>query len=78
MHFSFIKYNLIKGCTMFYKCYNNRNILIKGDYIMSIKLIKASYEYQDLIVDMLKEWIDYNNNHPLLVEHVLLKMELLN
>ena len=30
---------------------------------MSIKLIKASYEYQDLIVDMLKEWIDYNNNH---------------
>ena len=26
---------------------------------MSIKLIKASYEYQDLIVDMLKEWIDY-------------------
>ena len=31
---------------------------------MSIKLIKASYEYQDLIVDMLKEWIDYNNNHP--------------
>lgn len=31
---------------------------------MSIKLVKASYEYQDLIVDMLKEWIDYNNNHP--------------
>ena len=45
MHFPSIKYNLIKGCTMFYKCYNNRNILIKGDYIMSIKLIKASYEY---------------------------------
>ena len=49
---------------MFYKCYNNRNISIKGDYIMSIKLVKASNEYQDLIVDMLKEWIDYNNNHP--------------
>lgn len=49
---------------MFYKCYNNRNILIKGDYIMPIKLVKASNEYQDLIVDMLKEWIDYNNNHP--------------
>lgn len=48
---------------MFYKCYNNRNISIKGDYIMSIKLVKASNEYQDLIVDMLKEWIDYNNNH---------------
>ena len=31
---------------------------------MPIKLVKASYEYQDLIVDMLKEWIDYNNNHP--------------
>ena len=31
---------------------------------MSIKLVKASYEYQDLIVDMLKEWIDYNNNNP--------------
>ena len=31
---------------------------------MSIKLVKASNEYQDLIVDMLKEWIDYNNNHP--------------
>ena len=30
---------------------------------MSIKLVKASNEYQDLIVDMLKEWIDYNNNH---------------
>ena len=27
---------------MFYKCYNNRNILIKGDYIMPIKLVKAS------------------------------------
>ena len=33
---------------------------------MSIKLIKASYEYQDLIVDMLKEWIDYNNNLQIL------------
>lgn len=30
---------------------------------MSIKLVKASNEYQNLIVDMLKEWIDYNNNH---------------
>ena len=48
---------------MFYKCYNNKNISIKGDYIMSIKLVKASNEYQNLIVDMLKEWIDYNNNH---------------
>ena len=36
----------------------------RSDYIMSIKLVKASYEYQDLIVDMLKEWIDYNNNNP--------------
>ena len=27
---------------------------------MSIKLVKASNEYQDLIVDMLKEWIDNN------------------
>ena len=62
-HFPSIKYNLIKGFIMFYKCYNNRNISIKGDYIMSIKLVKASNEYQDLIVDMLKEWIDYNNNH---------------
>ena len=27
---------------------------------MSLKLIKASQEYQKQIVEMLEEWIDYN------------------
>ena len=30
---------------------------------MSIKLIKGSYEYKAQIIDMLKEWIDYNNKN---------------
>lgn len=30
---------------------------------MSIKLIKGSYEYKVQIIDMLKEWIDYNNKN---------------
>lgn len=31
---------------------------------MEIKLVKRSYEYKNQIIDMLKEWIDYNENHP--------------
>lgn len=31
---------------------------------MEIKLVKRSYEYKNQIIDMLKEWIDYNKNHP--------------
>ena len=31
---------------------------------MSLKLIKGSYEYKDQIIDMLKEWIAYNEQHP--------------
>ena len=31
---------------------------------MEIKLVKVSYEYKNQISDMLKEWIDYNENHP--------------
>ena len=31
---------------------------------MTLKLVKASYEHQEQIVDMLKEWIAYNNDHP--------------
>ena len=31
---------------------------------MEIKLVKGSYEYEEQIIDMLKEWIDYNENHP--------------
>lgn len=31
---------------------------------MEIKLVKGSYEYKEQIIDMLKEWIDYNENHP--------------
>ncbi len=31
---------------------------------MEIKLVKGSYEYKNQIIDMLKEWIDYNENHP--------------
>lgn len=30
---------------------------------MSIKLIKGSYEYKAQIIDMLKEWIDYNSKN---------------
>ncbi|MDL2205736.1 GNAT family N-acetyltransferase [Eubacteriales bacterium OttesenSCG-928-N13] len=30
---------------------------------MRLKLIKASREYQTPIVEMLKEWTDYNNTH---------------
>ena len=31
---------------------------------MELKLIKGSYEYKEQIIDMLKEWMDYNENHP--------------
>ena len=31
---------------------------------MEIKLVKGSYEYKEQIIDMLKEWRDYNENHP--------------
>ena len=31
---------------------------------MELKLVKGSYEYKEQIIDMLKEWIDYNENHP--------------
>lgn len=31
---------------------------------MEIKLVKGSYGYKEQIIDMLKEWIDYNENHP--------------
>ena len=31
---------------------------------MEIKLVKGSYEYKNQIIDMLKEWIDYNENNP--------------
>lgn len=30
---------------------------------MGIKLIKGSYEYQDQIIEMLKEWIDYHSDN---------------
>ena len=31
---------------------------------MELKLVKGSYEYKEQIIDMLKEWRDYNENHP--------------
>lgn len=31
--------------------------------MMSIKLIKGSYEYKEQIIDMLKEWKEYNDTH---------------
>ena len=31
---------------------------------MEVKLVKGSYEYKEQIIDMLKEWMDYNENHP--------------
>lgn len=31
---------------------------------MVLTLIKGSYKYKEQIIDMLKEWIDYNNNNP--------------
>lgn len=30
---------------------------------MAIKLIKGSNQYKDQIIEMLREWIDYNNNN---------------
>ncbi|GAA0806586.1 GNAT family N-acetyltransferase [Faecalicatena orotica] len=30
---------------------------------MALRLVKASAEYENLIVNMLEEWIEYNNNH---------------
>lgn len=30
---------------------------------MDIKLVKGSCKYKEQIIDMLKEWIDYNENH---------------
>lgn len=30
---------------------------------MALRLVKASVQYENLIVNMLEEWIDYNNNH---------------
>ena len=29
-----------------------------------MKLVKASMEYKELIIDMLKEWSAYNSAHP--------------
>lgn len=31
---------------------------------MKLKLIKGSPKYRDKITDMLREWTDYNNEHP--------------
>lgn len=31
--------------------------------MMSMKLIKGSYEYKEQIIDMLKEWKEYNDTH---------------
>ena len=30
---------------------------------MNLKLVRVSAEYKDLIVEMLDEWVDYNNTH---------------
>ena len=30
---------------------------------MQIKLIKGSYEYKEQIIEMLKEWKEYNDTH---------------
>lgn len=30
---------------------------------MSLKLIKGSYQYKEPIIDMLKEWKEYNDTH---------------
>ena len=30
---------------------------------MSMKLIKGSYEYREQIIDMLREWKEYNDTH---------------
>lgn len=30
---------------------------------MSMKLIKGSYEYKEQIIDMLKEWKEYNDTY---------------
>lgn len=30
---------------------------------MAIKLIKGNFQYKEQIIEMLKEWIDYNNNN---------------
>ncbi len=29
---------------------------------MELKLVKGSYEYKEQIIDMLKEWMDYNEH----------------
>ena len=31
---------------------------------MNIKLIKPTYKYKQQIIEMLEEWITYNNSHP--------------
>lgn len=31
---------------------------------MTLRLVKASNKYQQQIIDMLQEWIAYNNSHP--------------
>lgn len=38
-------------------------IRIYGGYLMALKLIKGSYEYKEQIIDMLKEWKEYNDTH---------------
>ena len=31
---------------------------------MALRLVKGSYKYRDQMIEMLKEWIAYNNAHP--------------
>lgn len=37
---------------------------MEKNIIMKLKLVKANDKYQTLIVDMLKEWTEYNNSNP--------------
>lgn len=30
---------------------------------MALRLVKGSYKYRDQMIEMLKEWIAYNNAH---------------
>lgn len=41
----------------------NRNSDNRRDDVMTLKLIKGSYKYKEQIIDMIKEWKEYNDTH---------------
>src|SRR5699024_1012210 len=54
-----IRYLLDRQCSII----KSTKIKIYGGYFMALKLIKGSYEYKEQIIDMLKEWKEYNDTH---------------